>query len=80
MNAACTLQSLRVRTESGRVLGHAFDLRCTPGPQAVVTHLVYGRRGLLERLGFRKERCDTIPWSRVVALRPDEIVIAMKGT
>jgi hypothetical protein len=76
---ACMLQMRRVRTESGRLLGHAYDLRCTFGAKATITHLVYGRRGLLERVGFRGERCDTIPWSRVIAVRDEEIIVSGEG-
>ena len=72
--AAHSLEGLDVRTEGGEQLGCLHDLRITRDGH--VTHLVYGRRGLLERLGFRGERFDTIPWSQVVAVRAREIVVS----
>ena len=73
---ACQLQNRRVRTAAGRVLGHAHDVRCERrGAHAVITHLVYGRRGLLERLGFRAPARDTLPWSRIVEIRAREIIV-----
>ena len=74
---ACHIQNRQVRTTSGRLLGHAHDLRCGQrGGAAVVTHLVYGRRGLLERLGFREASRDTLPWSRIVEIRDRDIIVS----
>jgi hypothetical protein len=79
MITACRLQSFRVRTASGKMLGHVHDLRCeNRGKGGVITHLVYGRRGLLERVGFR-ERLDTLPWSAVREIRHDELIVADPG-
>jgi hypothetical protein len=73
---ACDIQNRRVRTRSGKLLGHAHDLRCAHrGTHAGITHLVYGRRGLLERLGFREAWRDTLPWSRVLEIRDREIIV-----
>jgi len=77
MNTVSSLELRRVRTRSGRYHGRVFDLRCElRGAEAVVTHLICGRRGLLERLGFREARPDAIEWSRVIEIRPGEILIA----
>jgi sporulation protein YlmC with PRC-barrel domain len=73
--SAHTLQDRPIIDTSGRRLGHLHDLRCTLHGGASVTHLVYGRRGLLESLGFRGERYDTIPWSRVREIRADAVVV-----
>lgn len=79
MKTACELQGCRVRTADGELLGRAFDLRCVwRGPSLVATHLVYGRRGLLERLGFRTPRQDTLPWSAVVRVDERVIVVDLK--
>ena len=76
---ACQLQNRRVQTTSGRLLGHVHDLRCERrGTGAVLTHLIYGRRGLLERLGFREPSRDTLPWSRIVEIN-DRAIIVMDG-
>jgi hypothetical protein len=73
---ACDIQNRRVRTASGKLLGHAHDLRCTHrGADAVITHLVYGRRGLLERVGFREPSRDTLPWSRIIEIRAHEFIV-----
>jgi hypothetical protein len=73
---ACHIQNRRVCTRSGKFLGHAHDLRCAHrGTHGAITHLVYGRRGLLERLGFREAARNTLSWSRVVEIRAREIIV-----
>jgi hypothetical protein len=67
----------RVRTEDGRTLGKLHELRCEwRGDRAVVTHLVYGKPGLLERLGFRGQNHDVLPWFAVKQVRGAEIIVA----
>jgi sporulation protein YlmC with PRC-barrel domain len=73
---ASSLEGRIIRTERGRRLGRLHDLRfVTQGAQAEITHVIYGRRGLLERFGFRGERFDTIAWPDVIDIRPNEIVV-----
>jgi hypothetical protein len=80
MKTACELQLRRVRTTGGVLLGRAFDFRCAwRGESLVVTHLVVGRRGLLERLGFREPRRDTVPWNAVVRVDDRTIVVEIEG-
>jgi sporulation protein YlmC with PRC-barrel domain len=70
------LQGRPLITAAGLRLGRLHDLRCAwTGTAVSVTHLVYGRRGLLEKLGFRGERYDTIAWSHVKEIRADVIVV-----
>jgi hypothetical protein len=77
MKSACALQLGRVRTTGGRLLGKVFDFRCEwRGDHARVTRLVYGRRGLWERLGFRRQRQDTLPWSSVERMDGGEVIVA----
>jgi sporulation protein YlmC with PRC-barrel domain len=77
LNTACLLQDRPVRTVSGRRLGHVHDVRCEHrGTRTAVTHLVYGRRGLLERLGFRVVRREAIPWKQVIEVREDSVIVA----
>lgn len=81
LRVAAALQLARVVTDDGRLLGHVFDLRCEwhdNQPRARITHLIYGRRGLLERLGFRK-RYVTIPWKAVIEVREREILVRGAG-
>ena len=72
-----------VETESGRRLGHVHDVRAEhDGGTLVVTGLVVGARGLLERLGIeppsRRARLlarDVIPWEAVVRADRRGIVV-----
>jgi hypothetical protein len=76
------LEGRRVRDEDGRQLGHVWDLR-TPARDAepaaglhrTVAWLLVGRRGLLERLGFKREAANRIAWQDVLAIEPHEIVV-----
>ena len=69
LNSAVEMQLLKVRSTDGRELGRVFDVRCrwTPGQTEppVVEEVVYGRRGLLWRVGFHHLRDQTLPWSAV---------------
>jgi sporulation protein YlmC with PRC-barrel domain len=76
-----------VVTESGEKLGRCFDLRGERTPRGLeVTGLVVGKRGFLERLGIGSSRGeakrhhkvwdrDMVPWSAVVRLERDRIVV-----
>jgi hypothetical protein len=76
MRTASALQLESVRTEGGQMLGRVFDMRCEwRGNHAQVTHLVYGRRGLWERLGFRRHHRDTLSWSAVVRIEGRVVVV-----
>jgi sporulation protein YlmC with PRC-barrel domain len=63
-----------VRSESGEKLGHVHDIRAELRPRTlVVTGLVVGGLGVLERLGFGAPRSglrirggDLIAWKDVV--------------
>lgn len=75
-------QFMRVETEGGRFLGHVFDLRSHGEPEhgetrdaRVVNEIVYGRLGLLERLGIVRADADTIPWEAVKEIKEDKIVV-----
>ena len=77
LKSACGLQLMRVTTRRGDVIGRVFDLRCrrsADGSCFEVLSIVYGKRGLLERLGIRA-RVDTIPWSDVVDITDDAVVV-----
>jgi sporulation protein YlmC with PRC-barrel domain len=48
------LIGLEVRTEGGRILGHLHDVRADLGESGlVVTGIVVGGAGIIERLGLR---------------------------
>jgi len=78
LTTACALERMRVRTADGRDLGHACDLRCDTGTGKLptVTAVVYGRRGLLERLGLRRPARPTfVSWARVRSIEGRVIVV-----
>ena len=79
LSTACGIELMRVQTRDGRFLGHVFDLRCgwRPGQRGapVVGEIVFGRRGLLERVGLRQVRADSLPWSAVESVQDGVIVV-----
>jgi sporulation protein YlmC with PRC-barrel domain len=77
LKSACALDGMEVRTASGQRLGHVFDLRLRTdaGAAPVVTAIVYGSRGLLERLGLRHAKPTAIDWERVRAVQGRVIVV-----
>jgi hypothetical protein len=82
LKSACAAQTLHVEAEDdGRALGHVFDLRCDwqPGAATHVDELIYGRTGLLERVGLREQPPDSLPWSAVRGLRGKAIVVARRA-
>ena len=78
LNRACRIELMRVVTEAGENLGRVFDLRCSwlPGrPKPLVDEIVFGRVGLMERLGIPVRTPDSLPWSDVVEVRDHVIVV-----
>lgn len=75
--------SVHVVTESGDKLGRVHDLRAERTPRTLmVTGLMVGKRGLLERLGVgapaagaRIRTHDVIPWAAVVRADRRRIVV-----
>jgi sporulation protein YlmC with PRC-barrel domain len=67
----------KVVTESGRKLGYCHDLRAELTPRTLkVTGLCVGRSGLVEHFGLRAHaRHDGVPWSAVVRIEGDRIVV-----
>ena len=74
---------LRVTTEDGRQLGHVFDLRVKREDGSwAVSGVVYGRRGVSERLGLEKGRqeeplrtSEVIPWDDVLRLDEARLIV-----
>jgi hypothetical protein len=78
LNRACRIELMRVQTQAGEHLGRVFDLRCSwrPGePQPVIDEIVFGRIGLMERLGIPVRKPDSLPWSDVVEVRGHMIIV-----
>lgn len=74
------LEGRRVRDHEGRHLGHVWDLRTEPrgateAADRSVDWLLVGRRGLLERLGFKREAPRRVACADVVDIDADEIVV-----
>jgi len=63
-----------VTARDGRRLGHLLDLRIQRG-EGAITEGIYGVRGFLELIGFKKGRAKSFSWDRVVAIEADRIVI-----
>ena len=75
----CALDAQRLVAEDGRRLGRLFDLGCRwqPGDEhSAIDELVYGRTGLLERVGLVHERPPSVPWSAVRRIEPRAIVVS----
>jgi sporulation protein YlmC with PRC-barrel domain len=77
MRTLSSLQGRKVVTESGESLGSLYDLRGELGARTLrVTGLVAGTRGFLEHLGItRRSRTTAIPWSDVVRIEGQRIVV-----
>ena len=76
------LQHLKIYTQSGIYLGRVFDLRSSGLPEHGETHtervidrLVYGKLGLLERLGLKQSQADTVSWSSVSKIEAGKIIV-----
>jgi hypothetical protein len=77
------LHGVSVRTESGCDLGRVHDLRAELRPRSVVvTGIVVGKLGVLERLGIgaptaaaRIRTHDVIPWREVLRADRRGIVV-----
>jgi sporulation protein YlmC with PRC-barrel domain len=79
LNSACAIDLMRIESDAGHFLGHVFDLRCRwrPGDrQSPLDEIIFGRLGLLERIGVSEGRPDSVPWSAVKAVRDGVIVVA----
>ena len=75
-----TLSSLlrrEVVTESGRSLGRCYDLRGELSATNLrVTGLCIGRRALLEHLGIRAQKPQSVvPWEAIVRIEGKQIVV-----
>lgn len=77
IDSACTAQTLRVARADGRDLGRVFDLRCDWRPRGPthIDEIIYGRTGLLERVGLREREPDSVAWSAVREVRGRTIVV-----
>ena len=78
----CALDAQRMVAEDGRQLGRLFDLGCRwqPGDErSLIEGLVYGRIGLLERVGLVDEKPPSVPWSAVRRVEPNAIVVTSEA-
>jgi hypothetical protein len=67
-------------------LGRVVELRCAGEPEhgdsraaRVVTELIYGKAGWIERLGFRAVKERRAAWTSVVAIQGGKILIRDEG-
>jgi sporulation protein YlmC with PRC-barrel domain len=76
------LLSLEVVAQDGRHLGRVVELRCAGEPEygasreaRLVTELIYGKAGWLERLGFKALKERRVAWQSVKAIEERRILI-----
>jgi sporulation protein YlmC with PRC-barrel domain len=82
MTRLSQIEGLRVRDSDGRRLGRVWDLRTVPRDAAgadtsgrAVAALLVGRRGLLERLGFKREAPQRIACEDVIEVGADAVIV-----
>ena len=82
MKRLSPLEDMRVVTEEGQRLGRVFEVRSPGKAETEPTHeqravdcLLCGRRGLLERLGWKEPDAIAVPWKDVVALKHHTVVV-----
>jgi hypothetical protein len=75
-----------VVSPEGEPLGRVFDVRCAGEPEHGRSHeeraaseLIYGKRGLLEVLGFRKASGKSVAWKAVKSIEKGKIVVDENG-
>lgn len=71
-----------IETESGRKLGHVFDIRSDGEPEHGIVvkersldHIVYGTRGFWESVGLKKTKPDLLPWSAVKSIENGKMIV-----
>jgi sporulation protein YlmC with PRC-barrel domain len=71
-----------VISPEGEHLGRVFDIRCQGEPEhgatnqeRVFTELLYGTRGLLELIGFRKTSVHSVAWQAVRRIEDGKIIV-----
>ena len=75
-----------VVSQDGERLGRVFDVRCEGEPEhgdsreeRAASELIYGKRGLLEVLGFKKLSGKRVAWQSVKSIERGKIVIDETG-
>jgi sporulation protein YlmC with PRC-barrel domain len=82
MKRISELVLLKVVTKSGKMLGHVYDFHSPGEPEAgqtqkerIIKSIAYGETGLLERLGLIQVAIKTIPWSDVLEVKGNKVII-----
>jgi hypothetical protein len=85
MNGLAQFQDMRVVAEDGTRLGRVFDIRSPGRAETEPTYrerrvdcLVCGRRGILERLGWKQPSAHAVPWKAVLGI--SDGVLRVKGS
>jgi len=78
------LQFLPIVTEDGVKVGHVLELRSAgahtregEGKSREISEVIYGRLGLLQRLGLRPANVLTLPWSCVQRISDGKLVVRL---
>lgn len=76
-------RKFEVVTEDGVHLGRVVDLRCAEEPEhgetrraRIVSELIFGKAGWLERLGFKAIEEKRLSWQAVRAIKDGKVIIA----
>jgi hypothetical protein len=80
IGSACAAQTMHLVDGAGHRLGRVFDLRCDWRPGATeIDEIIYGRTGLLERVGLRERRPASVRWSALRRIDGRAIVVDQPG-
>jgi len=72
---------MEVVSSSGSVLGQIVDLRSAGEPEhqaqpyRLVTEIIIGRAGRMERLGFRAVKKEVISWSKIASIEGNRVTL-----
>jgi sporulation protein YlmC with PRC-barrel domain len=73
---------LEVVSSLGDHLGHVIDFRCAGEPEhgeershRVVTEVIFGKIGWLERMGLRAVREEIVPWAEIETLGTQRVTL-----
>jgi hypothetical protein len=68
----------QVVSRDGKRLGHVFDIRCVYGSNdkpPISEELIYGTKGFLEVLGFKKTYSKRLSWDAIERIERGKIFV-----
>jgi sporulation protein YlmC with PRC-barrel domain len=80
VKTASALEFKRIVTADGRLLGRVFDVRCQWDSEAgdipIVDQVIFGKRGLLERMDLRRAQSRFVHWYLVESVSDTALVVS----